>query len=373
MPNWAQWVDRGCAARETRLTRLSVGMVDVGAACQAFNLQLVGPVLARARRMAQSEDILPSKEVYRIVGSTLFAELTAETVFARAADWYARSERIEAELATLPAGTAAGDAWLAAIPGAVIRVDAQDIEIVPLTSRAMLVDEAGAGSDADGVAGLNNLMAAKRHVESCLGGHRCVVSLRTHDAAGARVRLSTAAIRFDFEREPDPGAPLIVVLHRGRDAGAPPAEAAQALETYCARFRAPDPALHVDRAVLAARRSRGNLDASCGYDAANDANIAVALRLWQALLPERLRGLSLDAFAAALGSTVAARRHSPATWRSRATASWRSAASRVRPGARSTPTGSWSRPAGSTCTPIMTGRQCGTRCSRPRAGMASPR
>ena len=42
------------------------------------------------------------------------------------------------------------------------------------------------------------------------------------------------------------------------------------------------------------------------------------------------------------------------------------------PGARSTPTGFWSRPAGSTCTPIMTGRRCGTRCWRPRAGTASP-
>jgi hypothetical protein len=261
----------------------------------------VYPLLARARRTAQSDDVLPSREVYRIINSTLFAELPAEMVFARAADWYAQSERIEAELATLSAGTATGDAWVAAIPDAVIRVDEQDIAIIPLTSRAMLVDEARSGIDADGVAGLNNLMAAKRHVESCLGGHRCVVSLRTRDADGAVVRLSTAAVRFDFSREPDPGAPLIVVVHRGRDAGAPPAEAAQALETYCARFRAPDPALHVDCAVLAARRSRGNLDARCGYDAANDANIAVALRLWQNLLPERLRGLSLDAFATALG------------------------------------------------------------------------
>ena len=42
-------------------------------------------------------------------------------------------------------------------------------------------------------------------------------------------------------------------------------------------------------------------------------------------------------------------------------------------GARSTPPASWSRPAGSTCTRIMTGRRCGIRCWRPRAGTASPR
>jgi hypothetical protein len=164
--HWADWVDRVLRApRQTGLTLLGTGMIDVGAACQAFSQQLVGPLLARARRAAQSEDVLPSKEVYRINGSTLFAELPAEAVFARAADWHAQSERIEAELATLPAATA----------------------------------------------------------------------------------------------------------------------------------------LHVDRAVLAARRSQGSLDARCGYDAANDVNIAVALRLWQTLLPERLRGLPLNAFAAALG------------------------------------------------------------------------
>ena len=43
------------------------------------------------------------------------------------------------------------------------------------------------------------------------------------------------------------------------------------------------------------------------------------------------------------------------------------------PGARSTPRGFWSRPAGSTCTRTMTARRCGIRCSRRRAGMASPR
>ena len=42
-------------------------------------------------------------------------------------------------------------------------------------------------------------------------------------------------------------------------------------------------------------------------------------------------------------------------------------------GARSMPTAFWSRPAGSTCTPIMTARRCGIRCSRRHAGMASPR
>ncbi len=41
--------------------------------------------------------------------------------------------------------------------------------------------------------------------------------------------------------------------------------------------------------------------------------------------------------------------------------------------ARSTPMVCWSRPAGSTCTPTMTDRRCGTRCSRRRAGTASPR
>ena len=41
--------------------------------------------------------------------------------------------------------------------------------------------------------------------------------------------------------------------------------------------------------------------------------------------------------------------------------------------ARSTPTGCWSRRAGSMCTPITTARRRGTRCSRPPPGMASRR
>ena len=48
----------------------------------------------------------------------------------------------------------------------------------------------------------------------------------------------------------------------------------------------------------------------------------------------------------------------------------RSAANRVPPSVTSTPTGLWSRPAGSTRTPITTGRRCGIRYWRRRAGMA---
>src|SRR5438093_9218974 len=51
-------------------------------------------------------------------------------------------------------------------------------------------------------------------------------------------------------------------------------------------------------------------------------------------------------FAAALSSTAPARPPSPATWRSQATASSASAASRVPPGATSTPRAAWSRLAG---------------------------
>ena len=61
----------------------------------------------------------------------------------------------------------------------------------------------------------------------------------------------------------------------------------------------------------------------------------------------------------------------PATWRSQATASSASAASRV-PLGDTTPA-TWSRRAGSTCIRITMARRCGTRCSRRRAGMASPR
>ena len=50
-----------------------------------------------------------------------------------------------------------------------------------------------------------------------------------------------------------------------------------------------------------------------------------------------------------------------------------SAASRARPGATSTPTACWSRPAGSMCTRTTTARRCGTRCWRRHAGTASRR
>ena len=115
------------------------------------------------------------------------------------------------------------------------------------------------------------------------------------------MRLSTAEVAIEFGADADPGAPLIVRVHRGRDGGAPSTEAAQALQAYCARFREPDPALHVDRAALGTRPPSPGVDTWCGYDAADDANIEFALRLWEEYLPERLHGLSLDQFATALG------------------------------------------------------------------------
>ncbi|MGY2849627.1 hypothetical protein BSN85_05085 [Bradyrhizobium brasilense] len=277
-------------------------MIAVSHACTAFGQQVVFPLLVRSTDGgAYVGTLSPLTEAYQIARRVVFTELPAETLFERAAHWYQQSENIEAKLAELSPGTADKDSWPAAIPSAVIRVGEVDVEIVPLTSRTMLVDEARAGIDAQGVAGLNHRMAAKRYVESCLSGIGRIVSLRCSDDATAIKRLSTAKIAFEFGGDGAPGEPLYVRLHRGRDAGAPPAEAVKAIETYLAQLSGTDPLLHVNLTAYRARPSSRSVDTMCGYDAANDANIEFALRLWEEYLPERLRGLSLDAFAIALG------------------------------------------------------------------------
>ncbi|WP_146989125.1 hypothetical protein [Bradyrhizobium macuxiense] len=310
---WAEWIERVLhAARPPGSSLLGSGMIAVNDAHTAFGQQVAFPLMVRPTGGgAYAGRFSPLTEAYQTARRVVFAGLPAETVFERAAHWHEQSESMEAELAGLSAGTASNDSWPAAIPSAVIRVDEVDIEVLPLTSRAMLLDEAKAGFDAQGVAGLKHRMAAKRYVESCLSGTGRIVSLRRRDAAGAIVRLSTAKVAFEFGGAGEPGAPLYVRIHRGRDAGAPPAEAVQAIETYLAQLSGPDPMLHVDLAAYRGRPGSRSVDTMCGYDAAIDANIEVALRLWEEYLPERLRGLSLDAFATALGISEL-RREGPA-------------------------------------------------------------
>ncbi len=176
---------------------------------------------------------------------------------------------------------------------------------MPLTGAGQLEDEGAAGTDRDGMAGLDHCVGG--HAGACLSGASRIVSLRaTRD--GKRVRLSTAEFRPGRDG-PD------LVQHRGHANGPAPDVAKAALDGYVADLRSgrlswdPDawtPVGGGDPVTLAA-----------GYDWATGDNWEAALQAWSPFIPRHLRhvdaaGLARLATADGFGGRRSWRRPGPA-------------------------------------------------------------
>ncbi len=202
---------------------------------------------------------------------------TLVRVLEASARWHARRHALAAALPPwapdLP--DALPTTWPAGLPTATYG----DVEVVPLTGAAQLVDEGATGADPQGVAGLSHCVGG--YAARCLSGQARIVSLRSV-SDGRRARLSTAEmVLLSGGVRPR--------QHRGTRNAAPPDEAHRALLSYVRDLGSGK--LPLDREGWSPIEPGDDDLRDAGYDWRVPGSWVAVRDLWDPFVPRRLRGL----------------------------------------------------------------------------------
>jgi hypothetical protein len=141
-------------------------------------------------------------------------------------------------------------------------------------------DEGSRVKNADGSDGLDHCVGG--YASKCACSRTRVVSLRKRADDGREARISTAEIDMDRRN-------AVVVQHRGRKNGPPPADAETALSKYLAAIS--DGTLAVDLASIEPTREHAGetIADAAGYEWHVPGNVEKAWSAWSAFLPRAAR------------------------------------------------------------------------------------
>ncbi len=289
---WTEWLGALAAlldgdARDVP-SDLRNALGDIVDVAGALVSQVVAPAVARASGYGAA-DAMTDAERSDLVATTLVNLYGGRSILAVARGslaWHARRERIEAGIASLPAGPTFSRRWPAAFPD---HVEGR-ARIVILRTPCELADEGRSQDDASGMAGLDHCVGG--YAEDCASGRCRIASLRRIGDDGVERRSSTAELALDEDGR------ATVLQHRAAKNADPDPRDAAILEGYLLRIR--EGGLAVDGEGLAPMDAPRSVVEVAGYDWGVPGSIEAVAALWRPLLPRRLRRLDAAGWAAAL-------------------------------------------------------------------------
>jgi hypothetical protein len=254
---------------------LEYAVKDVGDMTDAFYRQLILPSITRE---VVDENLLQIG-CYLRLARLITDGRSLPRLLEMSRRWHGMQPLIDARLAALSPELEIASHWPAGLPN----WSFDDIDVVVLTSKAMLVDEGRYGVNVDGSKGLSHCVGG--YSETCRAGKSRIVSLRRRLTGGGFERLSTAEL-VDIRR----GIGFQVIEHRGDSNRPSPDESQRALQAYQATCRREE--LFVDWNGLTPLPSINSVEALCGYDWRKPGNIEEAIAIWSPCLPGHVRRMT---------------------------------------------------------------------------------